>query len=139
MFFLSLSKQMKISANKNLMRQNKTIWNTCFVWYSLCQQVSVTSSFLVSSGTLYPVLFFCTKIFLVWTCTGLGHYVTVCVSSYVYQYFCVCKTLHHPQPLTLTTDLPLLHRSLDLERKGLMKTSHFGAFSHTCFVFYKHC
>lgn len=64
----------------------------------------------------------------VW-CAGCMHAITVSVSSYVDPSCCVWKMFprKYPPPPTLTIFAPpFTYRSLNPERKALMKTSHLG-------------
>lgn len=64
--------------------------------------------------------------YLVWTCVGLLHTVTVPVSLYGHQACCIWKMFpwSHPPPLALL--LPHYHRSLSLEGSSVIQTSHLG-------------
>lgn len=63
-------------------------------------------------------------------CTGLMCSITISVSLHMYQFCYVWKVVfpwHHPPSIALIIFLPpLCHRSLTLEGRGLIKTSHLG-------------
>lgn len=63
-----------------------------------------------------------------WSCVDPPHAAMVSMSSYMYQSCCIWKfPWCHLSPLALLIfPLPLLHSSLSLEERGLMKSSHLG-------------